>query len=222
MAQKILLNMAVFGEEWLWVSIRAAGRGNKMSLFCRWLVIALILPTAAFASAGIDTVAGVDLPVSAGGALGLVVTATGSATGFPAGTTVFSRSLVLGNDAGLGCSNATEGMMRYNSSSHAFEGCNGTSWISLSGGKLPSADCVMLNANDRHSSPKCNAGYYIKALIKDTNDAWDSYYAICCNSDPSVTGNSYNTVVNQCIGAYGLNSGLSGKGSYATTCPTKD
>jgi hypothetical protein len=52
----------------------------------------------------------------------------------------------------------------------------------------------------RDSSPSCANGYYLKAIIKDTNDNWDGYGGICClssgSSDSRMTSDVKSYLVN--------------------------
>jgi hypothetical protein len=179
----------------------------------------LALPLSFAKAEGIESASGVNLPISAGGNLALTVIAGGGAYDSLKGVAVFSGPIVLGNDPSFVCSPANQGAIHYDSSSHLFLACNGSEWSSLSRTKLATKDCYWSTSGDgRHSSPKCNSGYYLKALAKSTNDEWDGYFGICCNADSSVSGTSYNAVVAQCVAVNGLNS----MGKYSTTCPASD
>lgn len=84
-------------------------------------------------------------------------------------------------------------------------------WASQ-GPQLPSTNCYAIKAS-RWSAPGCSTqGYYLKGLIKSTDDNWDGYGGICCDST-ATPGTSYDDLVADCHAHPGQ------YGDHSVTCP---
>ncbi len=70
-------------------------------------------------------------------------------------------------------------------------------WTANQGIRLGTSDCY-INEGGRYSNASCRAGYYVKSFVKGSDNRWESFATICCNSDSSVVGTPYNTIVANC------------------------
>jgi hypothetical protein len=75
------------------------------------------------------------------------------------------------------------------------------------------------------SSPACRQGFYMKAIMKYTDDNWDGYGAICCSADDNIadlTLMNYSYLASQCPWGWGSRVSCANiKGSSnLTTYPT--
>lgn len=84
---------------------------------------------------------------------------------------------------------------------------------------LSTTNCKLGVRASRTSTPQCGPGFYLKALVKSTNNNWDGYGSICCALDASA-GTSFNDVVDDC-NANKSKYGVTG-GANLVTCPAKD
>lgn len=113
-------------------------------------IFACLLAKPSFAQQGINSAAGTDLPIGAGGQTAITVSGGGTA-GVPVGnvgigtTTPRAKLDVTGEiksgNTNLACSAAINGSIRYNSGTKIMEYCNGTSWMQMGGGGSSGSLC---------------------------------------------------------------------------------